>query len=227
MDKILIAVPCMDSVATGFASSLISLELRQQVGNCGHAFYTSSLIYDSRNCLAIEALKAEADYVLWLDSDMAFEGDILDRLMKTLHEYDADMVSGLYFRRVPPYSPVVFPRFIVNEGRGLASWVDFDGELKGVQEVDAVGFGCVLMKTEVLKKVHEKYDDFFSPIGKVGEDLSFCWRAKQCNCKLMVDCDVRLGHLGTIMITDEFYFKYLEDHKKEGEDNGNAHLPKV
>ena len=225
MDKILIAVPCMDSVATGFASSLISLIMKQQVGSCGHAFYTSSLIYDSRNCLAIEALKAETDYVLWLDSDMAFAGDTLDRLMKTMNDNNADMVSGLYFRRIPPFSPVVFPHFIVNEGRGLASWEDFSSELKGVYEVDAVGFGCVLMKTEVLKKVHAKYDDFFSPIGRVGEDLSFCWRAKQCGCKLLVDCDVELGHIGSIMVTKDYYFDYRNNHKKEGEDNAELDMP--
>ena len=212
MKKILIAIPCMDKVDTGFCSSLVTMAYRHAVDGCGFAFYTSSLIYDSRNCLALEALQNNTDFVVWFDSDMTFGQDILERLFIAMEDTGADMVSGLYFRRVPPHSPVVFPHFKVDEGRGLASWDGYEGELTGRKEVDAVGFGCVLMKTEVLKGVHAKYNDFFSPIGKVGEDLSFCWRAKQAGYKLVCDFDIQLGHMGNKLFT-------IEDFKKEGISN--------
>ena len=103
--RILIAVPCMDQVPAPFCQSLAML---RKVGDCVLSMQMGSLIYTSRNSLAMKAIQTEADYVLWLDSDMVFEPDTLERLMKTLTENNLDIVTGLYFRRVPPYSPVLF-----------------------------------------------------------------------------------------------------------------------
>lgn len=199
--RVFIAVPSMDYVAAGFAQSLATLN--KPAGECAISFVCGSLIYDARNKLAAQAIKMEADYVMWFDSDMVFQGDTLLRLLKTMEEQDADIVSGLYFRRSSPYTPVAFQTFDIVNNESV--WTNYEGELSGVHEVGAVGFGCVLMKSDVIFEVYAKYGDCFSPVGKAGEDLSFCWRARQLGYKVLLDADVKCGHYGHVTITESFY----------------------
>lgn len=199
--KILVAVPSMDSVAAGFAQSLATLN---KFGQCSVSFICGSLIYDARNKLAAQAMKMEADYVMWFDSDMIFSPDTMIKLFKTMEEHgDAGLVSGLYFRRSHPYTPVAFQTFDIVDDK--AEFTNYEGELVGVHEVGGVGFGCVLVKADVLFECFAQYGDCFSPIAKVGEDLSFCWRAKQLGYKTYLNCDVKCGHVGHVIVTQELY----------------------
>ena len=102
--RTLIAVPCMDSVPAHFAQSLVMMD---KVGECSLAMQMGSLVYDSRNALAREAINRGADYVLWLDSDMVFAPDLLTRLFATAEATCADIVTGVYYRRQPPDTPVL------------------------------------------------------------------------------------------------------------------------
>ena len=101
--KIMIAVPCMDQVPARFAQSLATL---QKVGECVIGFQVGSLVYVARENLAGGAIEMGADYVLWLDSDMVFNPDTLVRLLADKDK--GDIVSGLYYRRVSPFTPVLF-----------------------------------------------------------------------------------------------------------------------
>lgn len=202
--KILIAVPCMDSVAAQFSQALAMLE---KEGKCLVSFAIGSLIYNSRNDLARQALKLECDYILWLDSDMVFPPETLKYLLKEMEETGADFISGLYFRRCAPFSPVAFDTLEIKDGK--ATWTDYHGELSGLHEVGGVGFGCVLQKTDMLLEMAAKYGDFFGPLANVGEDLAFCWRARQLGYKIMLDCNLKLGHVGHTVFTQQ-YFEALQ-----------------
>ena len=203
--KILIAVPCMDQVPAPFCNSLALL---QKVGDCTLMMKSGSLIYTSRNALATAAIQTEADYVFWLDSDMVFQPDILKRMLKTLQEKDLDMLTGLYFRRVPPYSPVLFDKLEID---GIAcdftEWKRIPDDLF---EVGACGFGCVLMKTDVFFDVQSKFGNMFAPIGNNGEDVAFCWRARQCGYKIWCDPSVICGHVGYSVVDDQFFKAFSE-----------------
>lgn len=202
--KILIAVPCMDSVAAQFSQALAMLE---KEGKCLVSFVIGSLIYNSRNDLARQALKLECDYILWLDSDMVFPPETLKYLLKEMKETGADFISGLYFRRCAPFSPVAFDTLEIKDGK--ATWTDYHGELSGLHEVGGVGFGCVLQKTDMLLEMAAKYGDFFGPLANVSEDLAFCWRARQLGYKIMLDCNLKLGHVGHTVFTQQ-YFEALQ-----------------
>lgn len=199
MKKILIAIPTMDMVPMGFAQSLAMLN---KVGECVVSSVVGSLIYDARNKLAAEAVKLEADYVMWFDSDMIFQADTLERLMKDLDD-GKDIVSGLYFRRSAPFSPVAFEK--VNISSDVCDFKDYHGALTGIHEVEGVGFGCVLMRSDILFECFSKYGTCFSPIGAVGEDLSFCWRARELGYKIYLDADIKLGHVGHLIVTEAAY----------------------
>lgn len=201
--KILIAVPCMDLVQASFAQSLASLN---KVGQCAVAFNACSLIYDSRNKLAAKAMKDEFDYVLWLDSDMVFSPDILEKLIAD----DKDMVSGLYFRRTSPYTPVIYKDSELKDGRLV--WSDYTDYPKGeLFKVAGAGFGCVLMKTDMIFDMIGKYGDWFTPLYSSGEDLSFCYRARELGYEIWCDSRIKCGHMSHQMITEDFYEAFKGD----------------
>lgn len=218
--KILIAVPCMDQVPVPFAYALAVFE---KAGECtlsdGSAvkwestlsMKTGALVYNSRDDLATFAIMKEYDYVMWLDSDMSFPPDTINRLLKTMLEKDLDILSGLYFRRHPPYTPVHFDKLEMN-----GEECDFE-EMKqipeGLVECGAVGLGCCLMKTDVFFDVQGRFRMMFAPIGKNGEDVAFCWRARQCGYKVWCDPSIICGHVAYSTVDDKF-FKAFSDQKK-------------
>ena len=200
--KILIAVPCMDQVAAPFAQSLAMLKKPEGV-ECTLAMQMGSLIYTSRNNLAQQAIQMGADYVFWLDSDMVFEPDTLERMLKTVQERDIDILTGLYFRRVKPYSPVLFDKLDIQ--RNICSWSEFKEIPDDVFEIGGCGFGCVLTETSVFLSVQSKHGNMFAPMGNNGEDIAFCWRARDCGYKIYCDPTVICGHIGKIIVDEKFY----------------------
>lgn len=205
----LIAVPCMDQTPTLFTQSLVLLK---KVGEVSCGFQIGSLVYDARNGLGKQALMGDYDYVLWFDSDMVFETDTMERMFKTLQDNKLDILTGLYFRRVPPYSPVLYRTLDYHDSKAI--WTEFD-ELpeKALVEVAGCGFGCVLMSTDVLMSVQGKYNTMFQPMQGMGEDLAFCWRARQCGYKIMCDTSLVVGHCGQAIVNDAYWRSYRRDEK--------------
>lgn len=198
MKKTLIAIPRMDSVPTQFRQSLAML---QKEGEVSLAFQMGSLVYTSRNLLGQTAIEMGADYVFWLDSDMVFPPDTLVKMIKTLEENDLDFLSGVYFRRVAPYKPVLYDEM---DDTGV-NHTEFEEIPDGIFEIGGCGFGCVLMKTDILIDVLASEMDMFTPLPRAGEDISFCIRARRCGYKLYADSRIPLGHVGHRIITRDFY----------------------
>lgn len=198
--KIMIAVPCMDMVPAQFASSLAMLQKGDNI--TAVAFQISSLVWTARDALATKALQSDADYILWLDSDMVFEPDTLLRLLE--HAAPDTIVTGMYFRRVQPYSPVLYDKLDIDED-GKVETEQTKEIPEGLQEKAGCGFGCVLTPVDAFAEVIASCRQLFAPIIGLGEDLSFCWRARQCGYKILVDPSIPLGHVGYQVITKPFY----------------------
>lgn len=220
MSKFFIAVPCMDQLPARFAQSLAML---RRPGDTLVGFEIGSLVYNSRNNLAKAAIKSEADWVLWLDSDMTFRPDFLERMVKVCEDNDIEFLSGLYFRRNPPYSTVLFDKLEATE-KGCA-YTTFESVPDGIFEVGGCGFGGVLMKTDVLLDVAGKYGRIFDPLPGMGEDISFCWRARQCGYKIFCDSSLEMGHIGYAEITRGYFEAFRKGDDNAGESKtGNEDL---
>ena len=204
--KTLIALPCMDMVHTIFMKSLMGMD---RVGQTGFAFSCSSLIYDARNTLAKQAVTEGYDRVLWLDSDMDFQPDLLRRLSEDMDE-GRELVSGLYFKRKAPVKPVIYQHlgYIKNENDDGVTPVAVpyeDYPKDSVFPIAACGFGGCLVSVDLIKRVGDKFGLPFSPAMGFGEDLSFCSRATQLGVELYCDSRVKMGHVGLGTITEETY----------------------
>lgn len=215
--RILIAVPCMDQVPSPFMQSIAML--RKGDNECGIACQMGSLVYTSRNQLGAKAIQDEYDYVMWFDSDMVFQPDTMLRMLEIMDENDIDFLTGLYFRRQPPFTPVIFDQLDLREDGMGVDHHNFETVPEERIKVAGCGFGCVLVKTDVLFEVQAKYDCMFTPFLSMGEDLSFCWRARQCGYDIWCDPSIECGHVGYSIINKSFFNAYQNAQSKEGAEN--------
>ena len=136
---------------------------------------------------------------------MIFPPDVLKKLLEDREK--GDIITGVYYRRVAPFKPVLFSKLNIDENG--CEWEGYDSYPEDkIFEVEGCGFGCVLTPASVFLDVMAKYGDMFAPIGGVGEDLSFCWRARSCGYKIIADPSVQLGHVGHYVVDKGFYDTY-------------------
>lgn len=202
--KTLVAIPCMDMVHAAFCRSLVGM---RPVGDAvEYRFSQNSLVYDSRNQIAEYAIKNQFDRVLWLDSDMTFQPDLMARLSDDL-DGGREMVSALYTTRKTNIKPCIYKQITPSGRLGIPeahSFTDYPADT--VFEVAGCGFGAVMMETALLHDVMKQYGYMFSPIIGMGEDLSFCFRVTSLGRKMFCDSRIKCGHIGQI--------EYNETHLK-------------
>lgn len=191
--KILVAVPCMDMIHTQFAHSLISLQL---ICECEISFGASSLIYDIRNKFAEKAVNGGFDRVLWFDSDMTFMPDTMKRLSAHI-DNGLDMVTGVYVTRKRPIKPTLYKAIAPGSAEAYS-----DYPRDSLFEIAGCGFGGVMVTTELIKRVGDVFGYPFSPMLGLGEDLSFCARARQLGRKIYCDSTIKYGHVGMYEYTE-------------------------
>ena len=204
MEKYLVAIPCFDMVHSDFMLSLLGMH---EVGEVQCIAEKSSLIYHARNKLARKAIDGNFDRVLWLDSDVIFDHDLMERLSRRI-DNGLEYVSALYFKRSLPVEPVCYKKIVQKQdGNELTTeaYPYSDYPMNQLFEVEATGFGAVMMTTDILKRVSDKYGLPFSPCLGFGEDMSFCWRARQLGAKLYCDSSIKLKHIGSVAYTEETY----------------------
>ena len=200
--KTLIAVPCMDYLEANFVECLLDLK---KVGETDVVLLKSSLVYDARNQAAAKAISEKYDYVLWIDSDMTFEPDMMEKMFASIGTHN--MLTALCFARRPPFKPCIYKHISV-EQTGIASlpktevWYDYPRDQ--IVEIEACGFACVLQKVDMLDAMVSTYGVPFFPIAGLGEDLSFCFRAKQLDIKMYADTSIKIGHIMRMSVDENF-----------------------
>jgi len=156
----------------------------------------------ARTQLAEEAIAWGATHILWLDDDMIFPPYTLHKLLAA----NADIVGANYPMRKSPVVPTAFTTVPskTDDQQGVRCYTT--AESGGLQSVEAIGFGCVLMKTSVFAKVaHPGFLCHFNA-GEgtwTGEDVYFCLRAREAGFLILVDHDLSkdIGHAGRMVFT--------------------------
>lgn len=197
--KIAICVPVRGEVKAGFAFDLCHMighfgvkETRE-----GHSLYTDyvegTLICNQRQQMVDRAMRDGATHTLWLDSDMRFPPDVIRRLV----DRDKDVVCANYATRRSPIVPIC----IKLSDAGEPEHTYTHPESTGVEKVFSAGMGCMLVKTEVYRRL--EYPTFMIPWVEmdhayVGEDIYFCRQLAAKGVEIWVDHDLskQVAHTG-------------------------------
>jgi hypothetical protein len=156
-----------------------------------------SLVTSARNALVrgVLSLEPQATHILFLDSDMLFPFNGLERLLA----HDKDVVGAFYNKRVPPYQTV--GHLIGNP----------DISAGGLYRADVMPHGFVLIKREVYEKLrspwyYESYDPNMAsdsdPDGLVGEDVNFSRDCTKNGIEMWCDADLTFecAHIGEVAV---------------------------
>ena len=173
-------------------------------------------IPDGRNTVCAAFLdRTEGEWLWFVDTDMGFDADTVDRLVASADPTSRPVVGGLCFAhrrtgrtglRAQRYAivPTLY-RFLEHDGEvGFAAVDDWPrGELV---QVGGTGAACLLIHRSALERVREKHgDQWFSLIthphglgtGKprtFSEDFSFAVRLAGVGIPLWVDTAVKTTH---------------------------------
>lgn len=143
-----------------------------------------------RNMSARNFLKGPWDWLLFLDSDMKPQPDMIQRLVAR----NLDVVSGLCFLRGAPYS--IIGRH--EDGHAIRA-VD---PAQPLVPASWLGTGCLLIRRRVIETLA---DPWFEANGEdVGEDVNFTRKAREAGFPLWIDTTVEVGHLGIQSVDTQF-----------------------
>jgi hypothetical protein len=143
-------------------------------------------------------------HLLWLDDDHIFNPDMLLYLAR----HNVECVSALYYCRTGRILPVAY---VKDNDPDKYKHYPLLQVPETLMEVDAVGFGALLMQTDMLKRVEYPYFKFEN----CGEDIYFCANAREAGAKIHLDGSYRLGHIGEPSITShKTYLQYMEDNEE-------------
>lgn len=205
--KISIGVPTSSArLHRKFVQSLMSLSYPQGI-DADINILEGYQIPFARNRAVKNALNNNADYLFFVDADMIFPPETL----RVLLSHNVDIVNALAFRRIKPHYPCIFNW---DESNGCYITADYSKSQKRLLKVDACGMPCILIKTDVFKKMQEPWyyyrDNLFS------SDLTFCENAKKAGFDINIDTQLKIGHIGEEKIIDEsFYLSHLDKENKE------------
>lgn len=108
----------------------------------------------NRNKIIKAASLDRPDYYYWWDDDTAHPPGTLQRLLALGKPF----VSGLYYLKQPPCTPIAYFR---NDN---GSYRPLDNFRRGeLVEVDSVGMGCALVAAEVYAAIRDGHDVYHRP----------------------------------------------------------------
>ncbi len=179
-----------------------------------HNFY-SGIVYSARNmCLGSFTPagikqkpyqgKVKYDRLVWIDSDIVFTEKHLEALL----DHDEDIVSGVYKMQDQKHyvccETMNHELFATTGSFGFMKIGDVDAR-KEKFKADFIGFGFVSIKYGVFESMDYPW---FQPVwfdmlkdgveagirDFTGEDIGFCWRAKDLGYDIWIDPKIKVLH---------------------------------
>lgn len=154
----------------------------------------SSTLSGAREKLSEAALRWGADYMLFVDDDMAFPKETAIKLMS--HEKDIIGLNAVKKNQANP-------QFIA---MGLDGKTMNSNKSSGIEKASHVGTGILLASRAALEAVKMPRFEVKWDHDKgwyVGEDVNWCWKLRESGIDLWVDHDLSklIGHCGDVVFT--------------------------
>lgn len=228
--ELYVATPCYGcKMNAAFMACLLQLQgecMKRGIGMACQLLGNESLIQRGRNILIEQFHQSNAEFLLFLDADLAFSPSaILDRLLPFARTHRDAVVTGVYPKKCYDWS-----RLDADSTEPLhMQTCDFNVNIVDKQQVDN-GFvkvldsatGCMMIPREVVTRVKEAFpelmcvndinpgkhpvtdyvaimDCMIDPVTRryLSEDYAFCRRFQQINGEIYADLASGMCHIGT------------------------------
>jgi hypothetical protein len=189
--------------------------------HCG----TNGLV-EARNTAVKTFLEEDrADWLWWVDTDMGFGADTVDRLFEAADPVERPIVGALCFSWREDESdemggyrhtatPTVFDWGCVD---GQYGWqVRWQYKTNALTRVGGTGAACVLVHRSVFEAIEQEHGRVWydrvsnTTTGQlIGEDLSFCLRAGALDIPIYVHTGVPTTHYKGFWLGEEDYWRQV------------------
>lgn len=184
--------------------------------------YGSGGIADARNRAVASFLKGDMPWMLWVDTDMGFEPDAVDKLLDVCDPIERPVVGALCFSSYEgrPDDAGGFATFPVptvydwaRQPDGTTGFVArANYERNTVTKCDATGSAFIAVHRSVYERIadHDGGPTWYTPIPNAegayfGEDMSFSIRLVEIEVPLHVHTGVRTTHLKPVWLSEAHY----------------------
>lgn len=180
-----LAFVAMDMMHTRTALDLVRMSCYETARGADLGLFHASrtILADGRNEAVRDVLESGCTHVLFIDSDMRFPPNLLERLLS----WDAPVVAANCAKRRRPTAPTA--RTVNFDGdEAVTLWPDPDEH--GLKQVHSVGTGIMLIHRDVFDVIGEPWFSYqWRPEQKkhVGEDIWFCSRCHEVGIPIFVD----------------------------------------
>lgn len=184
-------------------------------------------IAEARNQATKDFLESDIEWMWFIDSDMGWEPDALEKLLAVADPKERPIVGGLCFgftagedgageAQGPFKHPFPTLYDLAEEDDNIGFRVRWYYRPAALQQVGATGAAFLLIHRSALERMRAKHGETWwtrikHPKAKStwGEDTSFCVRAGTCGIPIYVDTRVRTSHLKPIYVSEETFADQL------------------
>ena len=172
-----------------------------------------------------------ADWLWFIDTDMAFPPDTLERLLESADPVKRPILGALCFSVLRGDEQEIVPTlYTLTDDDPPMPCRLMDLPAPGIHQYSATGTGCLLIHRRVLESVEKarphpdaptwgetswpwfRWTDWAGPDGPdvMGEDLTFCFRAGAAGFPIHVDTRIEVGHVKPQTVgVDTYHAQFL------------------
>lgn len=189
--------------------------------------YGGDALPAARNRIVEQFLESDCEWLMWIDTDMGFAPDTVDRLLEAADAIKRPIMGALCFAYKQGDSdnmggfrmhvlPTIFDWRSNGEYTGFMSRREYP--INTVIRCAGTGGACILIHRSSLVAIQEAhgavwYDRVENPTSNnalIGEDLSLCLRAGALKIPIHVHTGVRTTHHKTTWVSETDYWRYNE-----------------
>lgn len=205
--------------------------------------HTGQLVPSRNFAVQLFLDKTDAEWLWFIDTDMGFAPDTVDRLLEAAdpdrrkvvgalcfaQHYDGyDDMGGLRTRIVPTLYKIGRE---TESGHISFTWFG-EYQRDQIYQVAATGMACIIMHRSALERVRANHGDcWFDQIrvdsgNLIGEDFSLCTRFNREKIPVHVHTGIRTTHHKEVWLAEDDYVnQYLADHADNATDPAATYVP--
>lgn len=176
--------------------------------------------------------KIGTDWILWVDSDIVIDNEIVEKLWAVADAKERPVVCGIYFISKQNEGTLMQPMpCIFNDVDEFTIQYIHPLPENELVKIDVAGMGLALMHKSIIPKLREvspEYSLFAEQEGVgdkfVSEDIVFFRNMKKAGIPVYAHTGARVRHMKRFSLDENYYKAYwaLAQAQEEAKKNGNA-----